>query len=467
MKAANQTARSSTGCVFRPVVTGRRDGKKTRRRSRFYWAKYRDNSGKVVRHAMKLANGNGVCDKTVAEAELRRILNQLEREAVGLIDPFIASATMPARTVIARFARHLRALRRTPEHVRKTLRRIKWVCESSDIATLGGLSEPTISSALDRLAHRGRAPKTINEYRAAVHGMCKWAMKIARILDRNPVESVAVRDRGGDIRKVRRSLTPGEAGRLLAVSGPRRMWYELALFSGLRVNEMRLLAWGDLVLDGDMPQIELRAATTKSRRGDCVPIKLSLAAKLLALKPPFATAGDHVFKTTPTITTFRRDCVRAGIQYEADDRGRTVDRHALRTTFVSWLSMVGVAPTTAKQLARHTDIALTMRAYTDPRVIDTHGAVEKLPTLDDGSTESTRATGTYDVTPVVPPVVPTTGTERHSASSTGNGAGLGERAQRVSASMVGTVLQDLSRYPKTGGGGNRNTILHLFWLNTG
>ena len=98
MKLADPTARSGTGCVYRPVVTGRRNGKKTSRKSRFYWAKYRANSGRVVRHAMKLPNGNGICDKTVAQAELRRIQIRLEREAVGLIDPFVESATITAVT---------------------------------------------------------------------------------------------------------------------------------------------------------------------------------------------------------------------------------------------------------------------------------------------------------------------------------------------------------------------------------
>jgi site-specific recombinase XerD len=76
-----------------------------------------------------------------------------------------------------------------------------------------------------------------------------------------------------------------------------------------------------------------------------------------------------VFKTTPTLTTFREDCKRAKIDWRADYAGKSLDRHALRTTFVTWLSVSGVEPRTAQQLARHTDISLTMQAYTDPRLL--------------------------------------------------------------------------------------------------
>ena len=35
-------------------------------------------------------------------------------------------------------------------------------------------------------------------------------------------------------------------------------------------------------------------------------------------------------------------------------------------------------------LARHTDLRLTMKHYTDPRILDTAGAVNRLPALENG-----------------------------------------------------------------------------------
>ncbi len=75
-----------------------------------------------------------------------------------------------------------------------------------------------------------------------------------------------------------------------------------------------------------------------------------------------------------------RDLKAAGIP-KRDDRKRTVDVHAMRTTFGTLLSKTGTAPRTAQAAMRHSDIKLTMGVYTDPRLLDVRGAVEKLPVL--------------------------------------------------------------------------------------
>lgn len=104
----------------------------------------------------------------------------------------------------------------------------------------------------------------------------------------------------------------------------------------------------------------------------------------------------------PKYETFIRDCVRGGVlaldehgRQIADDRGRTVDRHSLRTTFCTWLSTSGASPRTAQMLARHTDIRLTMRTYTDPRLLDGRTAVKVSPDPSPAAdAETAPATGT-------------------------------------------------------------------------
>ena len=94
-----------------------------------------------------------------------------------------------------------------------------------------------------------------------------------------------------------------------------------------------------------------------------------------------------------------RDLKAAGIP-KRDDRRRTVDVHAMRTTFGTFLSKTGTAPRTAQAAMRHSDIKLTMGVYTDPRLLDVRGAVEKLPALplpsgmDSASDNGLAATGT-------------------------------------------------------------------------
>jgi hypothetical protein len=95
-----------------------------------------------------------------------------------------------------------------------------------------------------------------------------------------------------------------------------------------------------------------------------------------------------------------RDLKLAGIP-KRDERGRTVDVHAMRHTFGTLLSKGGVAPRTAQTAMRHSSLDLTMNVYTDPKLLDVAGAMEALPALPlnaDPTSESAamKATGTDD-----------------------------------------------------------------------
>ncbi len=110
-----------------------------------------------------------------------------------------------------------------------------------------------------------------------------------------------------------------------------------------------------------------------------------------------------------------RDLKAAGIP-KRDDRGRTVDVHAVRMTFGTLLSKAGVAPRTAQAAMRHSTIDLTTNVYTDPRLLDVAGAMEALPALPleagpQREAAAVSATGTDDLTPspLVPVLVPTAG----------------------------------------------------------
>ena len=72
--------------------------------------------------------------------------------------------------------------------------------------------------------------------------------------------------------------------------------------------------------------------------------------------------------------------------------------HALRTTFGTHLSRVGVAPRTAQAALRHSTIELTMGNYTDPKLLDVAGAINRLPKLPLNEPQETSAvrTGTDD-----------------------------------------------------------------------
>ena len=76
----------------------------------------------------------------------------------------------------------------------------------------------------------------------------------------------------------------------------------------------------------------------------------------------------------------RRDLAEAKIE-PVDAEGRVVDFHGQRTTFITALARAGVLPATAQRLARHSDINLTMGAYTRLQMADMVGGVDKLSEL--------------------------------------------------------------------------------------
>ncbi len=122
-----------------------------------------------------------------------------------------------------------------------------------------------------------------------------------------------------------------------------------------------------------------------------------------------------------------------------------MDVHALRHSFGTLLSKGGVSPRTAQAAMRHSKIDLTMNVYTDPKLLDVHGALNALPMLDLTSSPNTeaqtmRATGTDGRDPsvvsnhtqssVAPDVAPTSGNPGHLVSFSGIlGSLQGDRPQ--------------------------------------
>ena len=69
----------------------------------------------------------------------------------------------------------------------------------------------------------------------------------------------------------------------------------------------------------------------------------------------------------PHLSTFagmiRKDLAGAGIEYR-DAAGLDVDFHAQRGCFITNLALSGALPAVAQEMARHSDVNITMRYYT-------------------------------------------------------------------------------------------------------
>jgi integrase len=156
------------------------------------------------------------------------------------------------------------------------------------------------------------------------------------------------------------------------------------VLTGLRQGELASLTVGQLVLNGPVPFLDLHAADEKNRQGSAIPLRSDLAGELAAWASGRESSGKLFEVPQKFVKILDRDFKAAGIP-KRDERGRTVDVHALRHTFGTMLSAGGVAPRTAQAAMRHSSIELTMSTYTDPKFLDVQGAVELLPDLDLGT----------------------------------------------------------------------------------
>jgi integrase len=151
----------------------------------------------------------------------------------------------------------------------------------------------------------------------------------------------------------------------------RALIYKTLVLTGLRKGELASLTVGQLELDGATPYAVLNAADEKNRQGSSVPLRGDLADDLrdwIADTPAATTLrlrrGDNntdlnrrLFRVpTGLVRILNRDLLAAGIA-KRDERGRTVDVHALRHSFGTLLSKGAVSPrTTAQAAMRHSKI---------------------------------------------------------------------------------------------------------------
>jgi len=245
-------------------------------------------------------------------------------------------------------------------------------------------------------------------------------------------------DAATDRARARLAKNPQLVAAMEALGRERALIYKTLVLTGLRKGELASLTVGQLVLDAAPAFLVLDAADEKNREGSTVPLRADLAADLrqwLADKAkaaqeatrgpagrvlPMPTAGpalpaDTLVFAVPhgLVKILDRDLVTAGIARRVelapgkwgidkrDERGRTIDVHALRHTFGTLLSKGGVKPRTAQAAMRHAKIDLTMNVYTDPKLLDVAGAVETLPDLplvvgQASESVAAKATGTDD-----------------------------------------------------------------------
>src|SRR5262249_11770382 len=133
---------------------------------------------------------------------------------------------------------------------------------------------------------------------------CWWMVRTGRALS-SPLASLSLQNSRTDRRHDRRALTPEENARLIAAAEhgaeqhrmrgtDRWMLDRVAVETGLRASELRSLNCGSFALDANPTTVTVKAAYSKHRRDDTLPMRPELTDKL---RPHFAgrTAESPAF----------------------------------------------------------------------------------------------------------------------------------------------------------------------------
>ena len=267
----------------------------------------------------------------------------------------------------------------------------------------------TVEALQDRFC-RGIGVNTSNGYLAALKGFTRWlnTAKPQR-WPTDPLAGLKLLNADVDVRHERRAHDENELRTILTaaaanpvgfegLAGPdRAMLYAVAMTTGLRASEIASLVPASFDLDGTHNTVTVKAGYSKNRKEAEQPLPPDVADALrgyLAGKPTAKPVwpGPWPAKAAEML---RGDLNAAGIAYR-DSEGRVGDFHSLRHSYITLLSQSGVTPRMAQELARHSDIKLTMNTYTHIGLHDAAAAVDSMPRLlpTAGEGQTLRATGT-------------------------------------------------------------------------
>ena len=341
-----------------------------------YFANFRDERG-VIRTI-----STGMTNRDSAESFLNQKLATIEKIKLGLITRVdIETKDHGKRPIGDHVADFLRECPATlsPSRFQSLGQILRDFVAESGVRTLAQLNQESVEHWLNgQISDGKRGLFTLKNFVIVVHQFAKWCTKRKRMATTQGVEFVKVQTGQSARRRLRRAFTRDEFDRLMAVATPD--WQDLMTFAvhtGLRADELRTLRCCDVAGIGTgNATIELEADRTKNGRADKLPCHPTVEQIVLrrirehGLKP-----ADRILNVpTKTAKVVHALCRRAGVDV-TDAKGRIVDFHSLRGTFITWLATSGVDLRTVQQLARHGSIELTAKVYTDATQLPTRAAV--------------------------------------------------------------------------------------------
>ena len=360
-------------------------GRDKNRRGAYWYVSYDDEQGR--RRTRK-----GFTDKRATEQLATEIEQDIRRRKAGLIDPdedFRRKARkMKLETLLKEYELGLGAS--TEKHGKLSMSRIRKLINGCEFKTLVDASAEKVRKQLDLMKKEKKfGNKTYNHYLQAIDAFGNWLVATKRCLS-NPFGGIPRLNTAVDVRRQRRALTPQETIKLVSSARAsqkkiqtydgetRARIYVFSFMTGLRRKELGSLTPESFDFSSDPATITVEAACSKHRKKDVLPLHPELATScyewISSLQPEeFLFPGLEKKKTSVMV---KKDLESVGIPYRT--REGVADFHAAgRHTHITELLRCGVTLAEARELARHSDIRMTMR-YTHIGLEDQAKAVEKL-----------------------------------------------------------------------------------------
>jgi integrase len=320
-----------------------------------------------------------VTDKRVAEQKLEKLVQELEREAEGIIAPKLMrdSAQTTIAAHLTAFLADLEAKGRAKNTLGKYRNCIPSLCKRCKWVMVRDITSLSFTAWRAKSSLR---PKTHNDLLGAMSSLLNWMERQQLILS-NPLKHVErVHDRSP--REFRRALLPEDAQRLLNVAPLHRATvYLMILYTGLRKCELRGLIWEDFNFEANPPCVRVSGSISKNGHSTTHGLRPELVSALKAFRPVNAMPFEWVFRgVVPRVPTFKKDLAAAKIPF-VDEKGRRMDIHALRKSFGTMLAVSGVSLRVGMELMRHSESRLTEKVYTDASHLPLQPALDGLPSL--------------------------------------------------------------------------------------
>ena len=396
-------------------VKDKATGKKVVTESKKWWGRYRDALG-ITRYKSLSTNQNR------AKQMLNKIVEQVEKEKAGMIDPTEGEMQKPIHIHVEAYEKHMRAKNNTAGYICSSINRIKRFIVTQNIRTVQDIKAPILEDFLMKLRDEEQLSlESCNHHIRSIKSFVHW-MYVNERLNRNPLISISLFNVRTDRRHDRRPLTMDELMRMYntAKNGPpavgmlgsdRAMLYLLAAWTGFRKGELGSLTPRSFNLKMNNPTVTIQAAYSKHRREDVQILHPDIVEKFtewLEIRQPksedeilfpISKVTCGVDRQTSDMMVFDLASARNFWIAEAENdeekkereasdflkyknsAGKFADFHALRHTFITNLGLANVSPKTAQTLARHSDIQLTMNIYSHINPEEQAKAINSLPGL--------------------------------------------------------------------------------------